>query len=157
MISEHAIWSCWIQAGTRGWKLFQGGSLADGWHAMYGGQLFDYDVYLDVDGDWVYMQCPILQGDASPQCKAALTDYLLRLNDRIFWAKFTLFHAEPDQSHCEDWVALTVECPAEVFDAGTFRLMTESIATYAEQYDREIRAIALDKNVADLVQRAEWE
>ncbi len=158
MISENAIQNCWGQAGAQGWKLYDGGSLANGWHAVFTGQWIDLDVYLDVDGDWVYLQAPILRREALSACKGPLNDYLLRLNNRIFWGKFTLCPGEEVEKgeRSADWVALVFEWPAEAFDAGMFRLMTEAVVNYATQYDREIQTIATDPDVAKTLQNIRW-
>lgn len=152
MITEHAILS--YIATAHDWVLARQGSLRDGWHVVYKGRITDYDVYLDVDEDWVYMQCPILTQQALPQSHQTLCEYLLRASSRMFLAKFCLWRS-PGATMPVDWVVLVSESPVHTFDAGMFRLMSQAIATYAEQYDREIRTVAMDAEIAGLVAQAE--
>jgi len=142
VISEHAVYSYFAQAAANGWTL-TGGSVTSGWRAFFKGKYHDFEAYLDVDSDWVYLQCPLLRAEAAEACKKGLYEKLLRLNDQMFLAKFILFESEA-QTPKQDWVALAVECPVGVFDAAMFRIMTDAIATYAEQYDREIQILAED-------------
>lgn len=155
MISEYTILSYIAQAQTRGWGLMRQGSLADGWHAVYQGRLRNYDVFLDVDEEWLYMQCPLLKLEPALECKRILYEYLLRANDQMFFAKFTLFQG-PIERRSVGWITLTTECPVDSCNAGMFRLMTDAIATYAEQFGREIPAIALDPEIAMRVESAGW-
>jgi hypothetical protein len=148
MISEHAILMYFVQAENSGWALTARGSLVSGWHAIYKGHLRNYDVYLDVNDEWVYAQCPLLRTEPNSNCKEALYEYLLRTNHRMFLGKFTL--PTDQRQHAGNWVALMVEYPAEDFDAGIFRLLIEAIETYVEEFSREIEVIALDEEVAAL-------
>lgn len=132
MISEHAVFSYFAQASGRGWSLLNG-SMSSGWHASYKGRLRDFVIYMDIDGEWVYLQCPVVQFAALKASREKFYEQLLRYNDRMFLAKFTLFPSEAKDPH-EDWVALVVECPVDVFDAAMFRIMTDAIATYADEY-----------------------
>lgn len=152
MISEHAIISYFAQAP--GWALTSRGSLKEGWHAVYKGRYTDYDVYLDVDDEWIYMQYPLLKTAADAECKPALYEYLLRCNDEMFLAKLVLFEAQSEDGP-SDWVALTTEFPVDSFNAAAFRLMAEAIVTYSDQYAREILAVALDRKIARLVESAD--
>jgi len=149
MISEHAVLGCLAQAVARGgWSLMTSGSLLDGWHLVYHSRLDDYHVFLDLDEEWVYLQCPLLPCAPNPQSRTALHEFLLRTNDRMFFAKFVLLGGlagGPEES-----IALVCEAPVETFDAGLFRLMTEAIVRYVEDYGRELRSIALDPAVAAL-------
>ena len=52
-------------------------------------------------------------------CKPKLYEYLLRANDTMFFAKFTLFTADADAG-AQEWIALTSECPADAFNAARF-------------------------------------
>ena len=145
MISEHTILSYFAQVSGSGWTL-AGGSLTSGWRAFFKGKYHDFESYLDIDAEWVYLQCPLLRLEASDACKKRLYEALLRFSDRMFLAKFTLFKSEA-QSPAQDWVALSVECPVGVFDAAMFRIMTDAVATYAEQYDQEVQVLAQDERV----------
>jgi hypothetical protein len=148
VISEHAVLSYFAQAKGRGWSLLNG-SLSAGWHATFKGRLRDFITYLDIDSEWVYLQCPIIQVEALDSCKEQCYERLLRYNDRMFLAKFTLFQAEPraNAPH-EDWVALVVECPVDVFDAAMFRIMTDAIATYADEYfGAEVQVLAREEQL----------
>ena len=158
MISEFAVHSYFAHAQSRGWHLRSAGSLTRGWHAVYSGKLRDYSVFLHVDDDWIYFQCEMLQVPPKPDCRAALHQYLLRLNADLFWAKMALVPAD-DGRDTNEAVVLIVECPLETFGPGTFRLMTESVATYAEEYAREVEVIALDAPVAALITTgaADWQ
>jgi hypothetical protein len=150
VISEHLVVTLFLNAEPRGWAL-RGGSLERGWHAVYKGKLRDYDAYLDVTDDWVYVQCPILRTPPAPACRAALHEYLLRVNQEMFFAKLGLTRGRTRRDGpLVSWVVLTSECPLETFAAVTFRVMLDAVATYAEQYVREVEAIALDEPVARL-------
>ena len=153
MVSEYAIYTYFAQARSRGF--LASGSLQTGWHGRFKGRMRDYHFYMDIDEEWVYIQCPILQTSARRECKAALYKYLLRANDRMFLAKFVMFEAV-DDNRTIDWVGITSELPIDCLNAGMFRMMTEAIATYAEEYDREIQAIALEKEVAALIEEQEF-
>jgi len=142
VISEHTVHSYFAQAEGSGWTL-TGGSFASGWRAFFKGRYHDFETYLDIDAEWVYLQCPLLRVEAVDTCKQRLYEKLLQFNDRMFLAKFILFQSEA-QTPKQDWVALSVECPVGVFDAAMFRMMTDAIATYAEQYDREVQMLAQD-------------
>lgn len=146
MISEHTVHSYFAQAAGRGWTLANG-SLATGWRAFYKGRLHDFETYLDIDADWVYLQCPLLRLEAAYSCKGQLYERLLRFNDRMFLAKFILFQSNA-QTPPQDWVALVVECPVDAFDAAMFRVMTDAITTYAEQYDAEVQVLARDEQLS---------
>ena len=148
MISEHAILGYIAQATARGWTLMTSGSLLDGWHLVYRSRLDDFHVFLDVDEQWVYLQCPLLSIPPHPGSRPALYPYLLRANDRMFFAKLTLVR-DPAGGPTEI-IALTSEAPVESFDAGLFHLRTDAIVRYAEDYGREIRSIALDPQIAAL-------
>lgn len=152
MISEHTLASG--LASTNNWAIAYRGSAKTGWHLIYHGRLVDYDVYLDAEDQWVYLQCPLLRHTPLPRCRA-VHEFLLRVNDRMFMTKFTVFRAQ-GEAQSADWIALVTESPAEVFTVSVFRLMLEAIATYAEQYDREVRVVATDRKVAALLSKAEW-
>ena len=151
VVSENMIGSCFAEASGRGWSP-KGGSMREGWHAIYEGKLRDYDAYLDIDGDWIYLQCPILLAEPVEECKPALYEYLLRANDTMYFAKFSLFDARPKE-RLERWAALTSECPAEMFSTSVFRLMTEAISSYAERYQRELQTMAYDPAIAQYAVR----
>jgi len=148
MISEHAVLGCLAQAATRGWRLMTSGSLLDGWHLVYPSCLDDFHVFLDIDEEWIYLQCPLLPCAPHPASRAALHGFLLRANDRMFLAKFALLSGAAGGA--AETIALVCEAPVESFDAGLFRLMTEAIVRYAEDFGRELRSIALDPAVAAL-------
>jgi hypothetical protein len=140
MISEYAIWSYFAQAYSRHWSVVEEGSLSRGWHLRYQGRFGDYDSYLNIT-EWVYLQCCLhnasISDNADQICREALYKYLLQQNQRMYMAKFTLTEAN---GIIQVW--LITEAPVENFDAGTFRWMTEAIATYAEDSDREIKCLA---------------
>jgi hypothetical protein len=147
VISEHTIMSYFAQAQHRGWGLLVRGSLARGWHAVYRGKQMEYDVYLDVDETWVYLQCPLLLAEPNEACKAALYEYLLRMNEHMFLAKLALTPITGEQGTVLG-VVLIAECPADRLDAGLFRMLTDAISTYVEECDREIRNIGLNPEIA---------
>ncbi len=112
MISEHAILGHLAQLPN--WGLHGRGSLAAGWHAIFKGRLNDYNVYLSVSEDWFYMQCVVLRANIFPECRAALYDYLLRANDRMFMAKFALARGRAGRGDC---VTLVAECSVDNFNS----------------------------------------
>lgn len=146
MISEHSVLGHLAQLPQ--WGLRGRGSLEAGWHAVYKGRLTDYNVYLSISQDWFYMQCVVLNADIFPECRAPLCEYLLRANNRMFMAKFALVRGREGRGDC---VTLVADCPVDNFNSGTFWLMAQAVATYAEQYGREVQAIAVDPKVAALL------
>lgn len=151
MISEQAVLGYLAQASVRGWGLRDSGSLLDGWHLVHRGRLDDLHVFLDLDEEWAYLQCPLLPCAPHPDSRAALHEFLLRANGRMFFAKFALLLDPAGGPH--QTIALISEAPVESFDAGLFRLMTEAIVRYAEDFGSELRSIALDPVVAALAVR----
>src|SRR5579863_2075642 len=118
MISEYALRGYLAQLTTRGWGMKGYGSLLDGWHLIYPSRLEDLDVFLDVDEEWVYLQCPLLRCAPHPDCRATLHEFLMRANEGIFFAKFALM-LDPGAGH-EETVTLISEAPVENLDAGLF-------------------------------------
>ena len=60
MVSEYAIANYFHQARNHGWSLLTRGSLLAGWHACFEGRYRDFNAYLSVADEWVYMQCPLV-------------------------------------------------------------------------------------------------
>src|SRR5205807_387731 len=111
--------------------------------------------FLDVGSDWVYLQCPLLKVEPVKECREILLEYLLRVNDRIFLAKFTLIWARP-QGNPVNWAVLVSECPVDLFNANMFRLMTDTISVYSEKYYREILSIAREPEIAALAREVSF-
>jgi hypothetical protein len=149
MLTEQVIDGYLALARRWGWRRRGRGSLATGWYLICSGPLRDYDVFLDVDDSWVYLQCPLLEIAPLKECETALYAYLLRLNARMFLGKLILTGQDDGGAHQR--IALSVELPVSLLDAGTFQTMTECLLTYATSYDQEIQAVALDPAIAALV------
>ena len=150
MLTEQDMLRMYKQLDEKKWGLVSAGPLEKSRHFKYRGKLRDFDVYLTVNEEWVYLQCPLLEAVRIEDNKPALYDYLLKANDRMFFAKFTLYRTRMSHDPTER-IALTVECPLAGFNASMFRLMTEAVSTYAEHHHLELGVIESDVRVASLL------
>jgi hypothetical protein len=99
----------------------------------------NFEIFIHLDEDWVYLQTPILIG-INEDCKVSLYEYLLKLNYQCFLAKFCLEKGR---------VILVVELPrsssnAELNDA------VWALFEYSNRFFLEIFTIALDRNISSL-------
>lgn len=112
------------------------------WCASYETRGIKREVYLVLDSQWVYFQMP-LHLNVGPPCKLAIYYYLLRLNDKIFNAKFSI-----DQ---ENKILLMAEFPVRNFDFTMFYDILKTLVTLARKYCRELEILAEDTKIANLV------
>jgi hypothetical protein len=149
VVTQQAVNTYIFLARENGWTLEAPGSLEIGWTLKYHGKLRDYDVYLEVNDEWIYMVCPLVQARIGSLQRDALYRYLLLANERIYMAKFALVQADGRGSG--ESVSLVCELPSDGFGSESFQLMSMAVAQYVEEYDREIQAVAFDPGVASLI------
>ena len=150
MLTEQDVLRMFKQLDEKKWGLVSAGPLEKSRHFKYRGKLRDFDVFLTVNEEWVYLQCPLLLEVRFEDNKPALYEYLLKANDRMFFTKFTLYKSHMSRKPT-DCIALTAECPLIGFNASMFRMMTEAVSTYAEHYHLELGVIESDVRVAGLL------
>jgi len=116
------------------------------WLGLHIGQRREYELWMQIGPERVCLRCALLRVNAS-DAGGRLYKYLLRLNEGLALAKFTLFHSGGEfhsgtATPPQDWIALVVECPVGVFDATMLKTMMNTITDYAEEYDAELAATA---------------
>ena len=126
------------------------------WHLGYKGRLRLFEVYLTPTASWTYFQLPVLVEprpsalQAEGKIQAAFLNYLLRLNDVLYMAKFGLDD--------EGQVLLLLELPTEALDFPLFHLATRTLARYLDGYAQEVQIMASldrDRYLTDMITRLE--
>jgi len=140
IVPEETLGLCIQSVAHLGWGLKERIG-PNRWHAAYRGQERSFDVYLCANSSWVCLQVsmasgsPGEEGDAvGTEAQGLLARYLLRLNDAMYWAKVGV-------DEC-DQMALMIELPVGVFDIPRFRWLARTLATYADQYARDLQIAA---------------
>lgn len=144
MINKETIEAYFRKVEDDGWTFNRRGEKDNTWwYATYKGRSVKQEVYLVIDSKWVYFQLPFNHITINPDCKFALYEYLLRLNDRIFTAKFSI-----DENNK---IVLMVEFSIRNFDFSMFNDALKTLVTFADQYLREIDILAQDVKVAAVI------
>lgn len=109
------------------------------YHFHYKAPERPFEVYLAFNAAWAYWQVPILQGEAAArwwggQGREALCEYLLAVNEQLYWARFAV-----DESGN---VLLLLDVPLAFFSLERFRLSAEAVAQYASDYAYEVLIMA---------------
>jgi hypothetical protein len=105
------------------------------WQAVYKSQdERSFDVYLSFDQSWLYFQMPLTlkaTHSYSSSHRLRLQQYLLQLNQNIYWVKLGLDEQEQ--------VLLLLDIPIESLTLRRFQRATQTLAAYANSLFDEIR------------------
>ena len=144
MINKQTIDAYFRKVEDDGWKFARRGDNDDcWWYATYFGGQIKREIYLVLGTQWVYFQLPFNVIKIEPDCRNALYEYLLRLNDKIFNAKFSI-----DENNT---IVLMAEYPIRNFDFLIFHDALKTLATTSDRYHRELDILSQDKRVAKIV------
>jgi len=119
---------------SQGWSL-RHDPRVNHWQAVYKSQdERSFDVYLSFDRSWLYFQMPLplkVSHSYSSSHRLRLQQYLLQLNQTIYWAKLGLDGQEQ--------VLLLLDIPIESLTLRRFQRATQTLAAYANSLFDEIR------------------
>lgn len=143
MLNAETLEAYFRKVEDDGWNFKREGEKSNQWwHATYCGGQIKRDVYVILDNKMIYFQLPF-PIDILPDCIAGLYRFLLRLNDKIFMAKFSI--------DGNNRVVLMVEQPVRNFDFSGFNDILKTLATLGNEYFNEIDILAQEPRVACLV------
>jgi hypothetical protein len=143
MINKETLEAYFRKIKDDGWRFARKGEKNETWwHATYRAGGLQREVYLVLDTEWIYFQLPF-NIEVSPDCRLALYHYLLRLNDRIFAAKFSI-----DE---QNKMVLMAELPVRNFDFTTFTDVLRTLVNIADNHFRELEILASDVKVVGII------
>lgn len=153
-MAEHVVTRYLRMLELEGWKSQQApGSETLWWKAMFKTTRSKLEVFLCLNDDCLTVQAPV-RVTLDPHCHGALWRYLLRLNNEMRLAKFTL--------DADGQLYLSAEVPMPIAAGPAFadvKAVLTAFRTYFEQFHREIELLAANQMLADawlsLLPRAE--
>jgi hypothetical protein len=151
MITEQQVIHFLQHSAGPGWALKEQAPKNNTWHLVYRAPRRDFDTYLTWNEDWVSFQASISRDPLVPirkECKAALFEYLLRLNEEIYLARFGV-----DEN---GRVLLIVDLSSQNCNLADFKRGIEAISAYSHRYHLEIQNVLEDSTVAHFVLNHEW-
>jgi len=144
-MAEHLITRYLRMLEPEGWTYQEvPGSGPPWWKAGCRTRRSKIEVFLCLNDDCLAVQAPVPVSLAGP-CQRALWCYLLRLNNEIRLAKFTLDSA--------DQIYLSAEVPLSAANHPSFgdlKAVLTAVRTYFEQFHREIGLLAANRTLAEV-------
>lgn len=130
---------------------------ANRWYVLYMGPERPFHVYVTVNTAWLTFQAPLLAAaDVSTETtrgSMALAQYLLRMNDVMYWAKFGSTPAGQ--------VLLMIDLPLASLDVQRFRLAARTLVRYLTESAYEVQILSDPSREPDILAavadaRQEW-
>lgn len=151
MITEQEVVRFFQRAAGPGWMLKESAPKNNSWHLVYRAPRRDFDTFLVWNEDWVSFHTSISREPLVPirkERKAAFFEYLLRINESIYLARFGL-----DEN---GRVLLIVDLPGQNLGFADFKRALDAISIYAHRYHLEIQNVLEDAKVAQFVISHDW-
>jgi hypothetical protein len=122
------------------------GKQAAYWNVHYTGYQPPCRFYIEAGQNFIYLHAP-LEIRVWPECRLALYRYVLRQNEEMSGAKFSLL------ADCQ--LALNVEWPRENLTPVALETAIQILITYFELYYADIQSVAQDVDLARYIESKE--
>ena len=151
MITDQEVIRLFRHCASSDWGLKEQAPQDHMWHLVYRAPRRDFDTVLAWNEDWISFQASLSRKPLVPvreDRKAALYEYLLRLNEEIYLARFGLDR--------DGRILLLVDLTTQDLGLVEFGRALAAITTYTRRYHLEIQTVLEDRVVAQYVTSGKW-